>query len=156
MGCRGRGSAGGEGGGRRPACGWEEVEHTADLAFRAWAVDLSGLFAQAAGALLSLMADTATVNPAQARLVHARGSDETDTLIRFLNEIIYASSAEGMLFCSAEDVVASDEAARAVLRGEPYDPSVHEILAEIKAATYHGAQVARRGGVWEVTVILDT
>ncbi len=39
--------------------------------------------------------------------------------------------------------------------GEPYDPSRHTVLAQIKAVTYHQVRVAQDAGEWSARVILD-
>ena len=141
--------------GGRGDAGWTEVEHTADVAFRAWAPDLSGLFGECARAVLSQMADVARVEPMRGVAVEASGPSELETLIRFLNEVLFASSSGGLVFGAVEVLEVSAKGASARLSGEPYDPSRHGPLTEVKAATYHGAQLRRSGGLIEVTIILD-
>jgi SHS2 domain-containing protein len=39
--------------------------------------------------------------------------------------------------------------------GERFDPAVHSIETEIKAATYHGLRLERKDGGWTARMIFD-
>ena len=44
---------------------------------------------------------------------------------------------------------------RAEFRGEPIDPSRHELLADVKAVTLHGLCVEHATSGWQAQVTLD-
>ena len=44
---------------------------------------------------------------------------------------------------------------KASVRGEDFDPALHEGNLLIKAATYHGLSVRRENGTWQAEVIFD-
>src|SRR6056297_2966591 len=62
------------------ASGHESVDHTADLAIRAWAPDLHGLIEQAARGMLDLMLDDRP-QPDQQRDIVGEGQSPEDLLI---------------------------------------------------------------------------
>ena len=69
---------------------FEEVEHTADWAFRARGSDLKQLFASAASAMFELQARP-PLPPAETveREVAVRGFDRETLLVNWMNELLY-------------------------------------------------------------------
>jgi SHS2 domain-containing protein len=49
----------------------------------------------------------------------------------------------------------SSDSLEAEVKGESYDARRHDLQSEIKAATYHGLQIERKGEGWEAQVIFD-
>lgn len=75
--------------------------------------------------------------------------------MRWLSEILYLHEAEGLLPCAFRVESVASGRAEGVVTGEPYDPSRHHILAQIKAVTYHQIEVTQEKGGWRARVILD-
>jgi len=53
------------------------------------------------------------------------------------------------------EVQVGQDGLRATARGEPFDPSRHELDMEVKAITYHGLKVEREADGWLAEVIVD-
>lgn len=138
---------------------YQYLDHTADLAFRAEAPDLSTLFRECALALLNAMVERPDcVRPAERRKVHVEAQDLDRLLVQFLDEILFYKDAESLLLRPATVTVARrDELWKctAVLEGEPVDPARHPLGADVKAVTWHGLAVRRDGDRWIAEVTVD-
>jgi SHS2 domain-containing protein len=146
--------------GEGPSDQYRLIEHTADLGFEVEAPDLEALFARAALALHDIMADTQAARPAEERRIEAEGGDLEELFLRFLEEAHYAFEGERFIFASVavEPVLvpASDPGrARAVARGERFDPARHELRRPVKAVTWHDLAVARTPAGFRARVIVD-
>jgi len=136
---------------------YEIFDHTADLGLRIRADGLAELFAESARALFSvIVANFERVRPLE-RLTFALEAQRRDELLRdWLGELLYVFHTRRLVFSQfAVNLGDGDVRLRATAEGEPIDPARHEIDTEIKAITYHGLQVARRGNGWLAEVILD-
>ena len=137
------------------ASGFEILEHTADIGFRAWAADASGLFVTSARALFEIAADLHDVHPAESREIVVDGEDYESLLVNWLSELV--SLFDAGLFAHHEFEVQAISPPRFVCRctGEPRDPARHPWRLIVKAVTYHQLEVAQRYGQWEARVFLD-
>lgn len=133
----------------------ELFEHTADLGLRATAVDLDGLFAEMAAALLSAMVENPdAVRPETETAVKIDGSDREYLLFDWLKELLYRFHADSMLY-SRFDVRVTADGLTATARGEPVDPARHLLNHEVKAITLHGLMVEPSPDGWQAEVIVD-
>lgn len=130
-------------------------DHTADLGVEITGGSLEELYAGSVLALFDLLTDTAAVRAGVAREVVVSGADPADLLVNFLREALYAWNGDRFLIkaCLVREV--SPLRFRALLRGEPFDPSRHQIRQEIKAVTYHQASVQKAGDRWVARVVFD-
>ncbi|OHB72446.1 MAG: hypothetical protein A2V70_14440 [Planctomycetes bacterium RBG_13_63_9] len=138
---------------------YEIFEHTADLGLRIRCSDLSGLFSEAARALFSvIVVNLDEVRPVVEVAYEVQGDRHDELLRDWLAELLYTFHADRLLL--AQFAVSFDDDAggghlTATARGEPIDPSRHEIDAEVKAITYHGLKVEHDGEGWLAEVIVD-
>lgn len=139
---------------RSNEAGHEAVEHTADLAVRAWAPDLRGLIEEAARGMLDLMLSGQPA-PEEYVEVLGEGRDPEDLLVDCLREILALWAVDRRLPVSVE--VTNLQEGRATCRTGIVGREVaSEVLEqEIKAATYHGLQITQVEGGYEVTVVFD-
>ena len=131
--------------------GFEEVEHTADWAFRARGADLQQLFANAASAVFELQGRP-PLPPAEAveRQVEVTGFDRETLLVNWLNELLYLQEKHGETYNHFEVQEISERQLRARIRGRRAGgPRM------IKAVTFHGLEITRVAGGWEATVVVD-
>ena len=132
---------------------------TSDVTFRAWAASLDELFKTAADATTNVMvAALASVRPQVSVPVSLTAEALDLLLMRFLDELIFHKDADGLLLRAAAVTVDRDDdhhRARGELRGEPVDPTRHELIADVKAVTLHGLRVERTSTGWEAEVTLD-
>ena len=134
---------------------FEILEHTADAGIRAFGRALPELYANAARGMLHLMFDLASVRAADEEEVEVEGADEVDLMVAWLHEIVFRFDAYKRVFADVRVDAFSEWRLRATLMGEPLDSARHELLAEIKAVTYHRARVEREGSRWVAEVFFD-
>ncbi len=134
--------------------GYEWIEHTADVAVKVWGKDVQELFSEAAKALFSVITDIEKVTPKFEERIEAEGEGVEGLLVGWLNELLYLHEVKGMLFSQFEPKLTKGRV-EGKTRGEPFDPSRHEILTPVKAVTYHGLELKREEGHWEATLIFD-
>ena len=128
---------------------YEEIEHTADVAIRAYGSTLDELFANAAEGMFSLIADLDSVKAVGEIEVRLDAEDIPTLLLRWLSELLYIHETQRLLFSSFEvRVVGTSLQGRA--RGEAIDKKRHELKLVIKAVTRHGLTVDPEKGIAEV------
>jgi SHS2 domain-containing protein len=128
---------------------YEEIDHTADVGIRAYGRTVDELFANAAEAMFSLIADLPTVKPVGEVEVRLEAEDLPTLLLRWLSELLYLHETQRLLFSSFEvQVVGTSLEGRA--RGEAIDKTRHELKLVIKAVTRHGLTVDPGKGIAEV------
>jgi len=135
--------------------GYRVFDHTADLGIEVSGGTAAEVYTGAALALFDLVADAAAIRPAEERQVAVEGEDETDLLVNFLREVLYAWNGKGFLVKECDVREVSPRQLAAVLRGEPYDPARHRIKTEIKAVTYHEASLRQTAEGWQGRIVFD-
>ena len=134
---------------------YEIIDHTADTGIRVWADTPIRLFAEACRAMFELITDNSRVAPVKNRNLSVEGIDQTDLLVNWLRELLLLWSADQELVASVQIFELSETNLRARVRTQPFDPENHVIYTDIKAVTYHRAEIATGNGHWETRVIFD-
>lgn len=142
---------------------FELLSHTADLGLVIIAETIEEMLKQAGNGLLFLLTDPEKVRPAEKYQFEIVFSSLENLLVRFLNKLIYAFDAEGVLLKDFEISIAygnSEESggegtAKVIAFGDVIDHTRHHFKHLVKAATYGGLKVAHQDGEYKVTVILD-
>lgn len=130
---------------------FEEIEHTADWAFRAHGRDLSQLFASAACGMFELQGGAGSGESSVAREVAVSGTDRESLLVNWLNELLYLQETQHEAYCRFEILEISDTHLRARVHGRPHRPEAKLI----KAVTFHGLTVRQSEDGWEATIVVD-
>ena len=133
---------------------FEFIEHTADIALRAFGRDRREVYESAALGLLEAMVARKTVRAEDEETIEVEGADPVDLLVAWLHEVLYRFDT-GHVFASVTVNTVSDRRLTATLLGEPFDPERHEVINEIKAVTYHGARVEEEEDAWVAEVVFD-
>ncbi len=143
------------------------IEHTGDLAFVAYGKDVRELFENAAFALFDVYADLSKVEEKTEKATDIRlekGAEETaidididyeQLLVKWLNELLYLSETENLLFKSFRVESIADGELKALACGEEFDPERHVVLTPLKAVTYHRIEVVREPDRWHARVVVD-
>ncbi len=76
--------------------GFEEIEHTADWAYRVWGESLEALFIQAAQGLYCLAGAQLTDQAQVIREIRLQGIDSESLLIAWLNELLHLHDSENL------------------------------------------------------------
>jgi SHS2 domain-containing protein len=135
--------------------GFEILEHTADLGFRARAENLSGLFEAAAAALMAIVMDSAKASPVKSVTISATGDSRESLLVNWLNEVLYCLDGERLAIAQCKVRELSDMRVTAEIAGEPRDPERHEPRMVVKGVTYHQLKIQQDDRGWCCEVYLD-
>ena len=135
--------------GSRPR--YEQVEHTADVALRIYGRTLRELFANAAYAMFSQVADLGSIAPAVQHEVAVEGIDYESLLVNWLNELLYLQDTRGEVYITFDIQQLSRRHLRATVHGARTE-NIHTL---IKAATYHELSITRARGWYTSTIVLD-
>ena len=131
------------------------IPHTADLGIEIWADDLVGLYVNSARALFDLIVGLDKIEKKEKHVVSADGIDKEDLLISFLNELIFLFATKKLLFSDFQVEEISDTHIRITAEGEKFDTDKHEIIHEIKAATYHDINIEKVNNRYMTRIIFD-
>jgi len=132
---------------------YEEIEHTADRAIKAYGKTLEELFANAAYGMFAIMANPEEVPTEITREVKVEASDIESLLVEWLNELLFLQETEGELYREFEMEEITDTRLKARVKGG----KGYATKAKVKAATYHDLEikkVGKRG--YEAIVVFDT
>lgn len=130
--------------------GYLEIEHTADWELKAWALELSDLFEQAALGMYALAGMVLQSRPRLSRSIELHNVDSESLLVDFLSELLYFSEVEEIGFDSF-DIRINECVLNATLHGAPLET----ISREIKAVTYHNLAVKEGVSGLEVSIVFD-
>ncbi len=134
---------------------FEVFEHTADIGVRVFGRDLAELLRNAALALMTLITDRESVRPDEKTVFELEAETGEELLIKMLSEILYLHQARKMVFCEAEMELTDGYRLKGRLNGEKIDPGRHELLLDIKAATYHNLKIKRVNDRFMAEIIFD-
>ena len=113
------------------------------------------LFAAAAEAFFSLVADPTAVRAGERYELTGEAGDLGALLVDWMNDLVWIVEGLGALCSEFTFDEWSETAYRASAFGERIDADRHEFRGVVKAATYHGLEVHSREGGYEARVILD-
>jgi len=134
---------------------FEVIEHTADIGIVAYGADIKQLFANAALGLFNLMADLGNLKEDAKRKVELSAEDIEVLLIEWLNELIYISEVEHIIFKRFDISELSSNKLRSICFGEKIKPGQRRLKREIKAATYHMLRMNKVDSGYKVQIIFD-
>ena len=124
-------------------------EHTADIRLRLRAASIEELFADGVRGLMAVMKPAHLAESSKVT-IEIEAPDLTALLVDFLNEILLRVQTRSEAF-EPESFVLLDSRVVATLgarRTEGFEE-------DVKAVTYHEADVVNDGGVWSTTLVLD-
>ncbi|MDJ0596328.1 MAG: archease [Pleurocapsa sp. MO_226.B13] len=130
---------------------FEEIEHTADWAYRVRGDNLSELFIQAALGLYSLVGMRLAPGERTTRSLQLKAIDRESLLVAWLNELLYFHESEGLGFEGLEIQHLDETSIKAKVTGAP----TQQWLKDIKAVTYHNLAISETESGLEVTLVLD-
>jgi len=134
---------------------FEIINHTADIGIVVYGANIKQLFANAALGLFNLMADLENLKEDVKREIELSAEDVEVLLVEWLNELIYISEVEHIIFKRFEINEFSNNQLRAMCFGEKINAGQHRLKREIKAATYHMLRLNKEDGNYKVQIIFD-
>ncbi len=129
---------------------YQELDHTADWAFRAFGSDLKELFQNAAYALFALEG-ALDAQSTLTREIHVQGIDREALLVNWLSELLFLQETQRETYQKFEIVNLSDTELRAIVHGARAQP----LTKFIKAVTYHDLKIEQTEKGWQATVVVD-
>lgn len=135
--------------------GYKILPHTSEVGLWIGAATYKAFYRNAARGLLEIWGLKDTRGSVRSRTnISLRAVTPEELLVDWLNELIYLVHTRRVV----PRVIRFDKAGAAVLNAQVAGPRLEDgtvPAAEIKAATYHGLKVSRRGGLFTARVILD-
>lgn len=129
---------------------YEEIEHTADWAFRVTAPTLPELFTTAAAAIFALEG-AIDAQSTLTREVQVEGMDRESLLVNWLNELLFLQETRRETYQKFELEQFSDTSLQATIHGAPASPTIKFI----KAVTFHNLEIVQTDTGWETTIVVD-
>ena len=136
----------------RSPFGFEEIEHTADLAMSVWGRDLAELFSQAAAGMFHLL-ECAPAGEARwiTRGFSMAAQDVEALLVDWLGELLYICEVEGVWFQCFGLASVTPTKLEATAMGLDH----HMPQRGIKAVTFADLKVVRTPVGYETAIIFD-
>ncbi|EUB55160.1 Protein archease [Echinococcus granulosus] len=138
---------------------FEYLDHTADVQLHAWGADTKEAFEQVAMAMFGYMTTNYdSIDMTRSLKVEASGNDMKSLLFQFLDEWLFAFSADEFFFPRVIKITEFDREnfhIKSVGWGEPFNLKKHPQGTEVKAITYSNMQIHDAEGHHEVFVIID-
>lgn len=132
--------------------GFEILPHTADVRVRACGVSPRELFRNALrGMGTVLQPDALEERPDTHRAVSITAPDTTALLVDFLSEALALAHIHREVYVDAQFDELSARAVRAVVHGV----GVSGFAEDVKAVTYHAAEIVRTEHGYEITIVYD-
>jgi SHS2 domain-containing protein len=130
----------------------EVLQHTADIRIRVVAPTREELFREAVDALMEAMKPVAAARIARVARddIAVESPDLTSLLVDFLGEVLLRCHTRRHSW-SVVRISLTDQSADAELKGTP----VEHFEEDVKAVTYHEADVRQTGDGWTTTLVLD-
>lgn len=124
---------------------FQVFEHTADIGLDVHADTLDTLFADAARGLFTIVRGDNPVSAERTFDVQAQAQALDRLFVRFLNEFVYVTDAEGVVFNDVSGTLVTQQddlwTASARVTGEAFSHEKHPGCLHVKAATRHGTFV---------------
>ena len=133
------------------SAGFEEIDHTADIAIRAWGRDLGELFASAAHGMACQLTDASGVVQTTEYAIELEAYDAETLLVAWLAELLYLGERDDLVFTDYDIIEATPTRIRAVVRGGP----ARQHDRHIKAVTFSEMDIVRTARGHETTVVFD-
>jgi len=128
------------------------IDHEADIGLEIYGKSMEELFVNAVDGLFSLIVDAKDVKPEKGKRFDTSANGET--LIVFLNELLYMWETEGFIPVDFALKIDNKKVAGTVIGGI-FDPAKHTAKQEVKAVTYHGFSISKNENGFVARIILD-
>lgn len=131
---------------------YEFIEHTADIAIKAYGKSVEESFGNAAKGMFDVITDVSKVEPKGEYQVRVKSDDLENLLVDWLSELLFLHETQDVLF-SEFDVKIENLSLVATAKGEAINREKHELKSDVKAVTYHMLEVNEKEGY--VKFLLD-
>jgi len=105
--------------------------------------------------MMQIMIEERPAGKTSSLQLSVNGEDYADLMVRWLGEILYLFQGEGKVVTCTKISSITQSHINSTLQTVPFNPKQHEVLAEIKAVTYHRIEVVCENGRWKAIIIFD-
>lgn len=134
---------------------YEFLPHTADIRMRIEAENLPLLFLAGLRGMGQIIKENHCLKNVRTEIISntmVQSGDITCLLVDFLSDALTSSYTEKAVFCELRVMEFSEQ----LIRGEISGSGVNRFDEEIKAVTYHEAEVRQNeAGNWETIIVFD-
>jgi len=135
-------------------------DHTADVQARCWGRTLEEAYNQTAYSLMATITpDLKKISPNVEKKIKIEAEDKEALLFDFLSELLYIFDVDELVFNTIKvQIIKESEdlfVLNALLRGEKFDVTKHEIGIEVKAITYSFMEIAESKNKVEISIVFD-
>ncbi len=134
---------------------YEFIEHTADIAVRAWGNDTPAAFAATAQALTHLLTDGADVRGRERVEFRTKSVDREGLLVGMLSELILRFDADGQVCGDYQVHFVSDTELRVEAICEPFNSERHGNGIDVKGVSYHMLEINEEDSRTSIQVLFD-
>ncbi len=132
-------------------------DHTADIEFEAYGFSFEEALSNAAGAMLSVIADVGRVARHEQVKIEEKAETMEELVSYTLGDILAESDAQEMFFSGfvVESFAQADGyySVAGTAYGEEMTPEKGKL--DVKAVTMHAISVGQDGRLWKINVVLD-
>lgn len=131
---------------------YQVLGHTADLRLKISAKNKEKLFKDALKGLMAILKEKPEKKEEISKEIEIKSPDLVSLLVDFLNEALYNAYANKAIFSAVEFEVFSENKLKAKIFGYKINDGFDK---DIKAATYHKAEIKKENGNFTATLIFD-
>jgi SHS2 domain-containing protein len=134
---------------------YDLIEHTADVAIKAYGKNLSEAFENAAKGMFDIITNKSEIESTGQYTIELEASDLEQLLVDWLSELLFLNTSRNLVFSFFKvNLDEKNKKLSANVFGEKYNISKHKMGVEIKAVTYHMLEV-RKKSPHHVQVLFD-
>ena len=130
--------------------GYEEIDHTADLALKVWGNDFFDLLENAAEGMYELMGIREKPGSNTENSFQIKNDQKESILVDFLSECLYLAEMEHQRFTSFLFKKSKKE-----ISIEAQGKEINAIDRNIKAVTFHNLEIKKKSTGFETTITFD-
>ena len=133
--------------------GYEFLEHTADVKFRADGATIEEMFVAAADAMNETVRGDIKILESKERSFEVEGKDLVSLLYNFLEEFLFLLDAEDYLVAKIKEIEIEGNKLKCVVVGDAAEN--YKFTNDVKAVTYSDMFVREENGRFVCEVVLD-
>jgi SHS2 domain-containing protein len=133
---------------------FKTIEHTADISLEARGSNLAEAFSNLGQGMFSIITYPEKIEPNLCFDVNIKSTDTDAMAVDWLNELLFLSQANGVLFGDFKITDISDTSIKSICCAEKFNERKHPVKTEIKAATYYDLSVKKNKKV-KIKVTFD-
>ena len=120
---------------------YELIEHTADIAIKAYGDNLPEAFAAAAGGLFEIMTGGTDIEAKRNVRLEAKSIDREGLLVGFLSDLLLQFEVEQLVLKDFEVTFERENSLTATAHGERFDEKRHAHGYHVKGVSYHMMEI---------------